>query len=124
MDKSKELYEEKRKQILAKMIVDEIDTIEHNDGLVSVNKVQSGKRNFMIDGVKAALGDKASACIEEVVIPTKFDAIVGKQEKCILTEEKKRLCFTVKPSDSLVWEGLNAYLAVQKAQEQKDSPGQ
>ena len=106
------LYKEKTEEIKLDMESRNISELNDIDMLLAVTLKPTGRRSFDVDGVREILGDMAKLCIEEVVKPEKFDAIVKKNNKFIITEDQKKKCFSVDSVKALHWKGLDAYKAL------------
>jgi hypothetical protein len=117
LDEAKDQYEKTRKTLLEKMTKSGIMIIKDTGGIVSVKRVIQDRRKFSIAGVKAALGDKAANCITEEVSAKKFDALINENDKCILTEDKLNLCYTITKTESLVWDGLKAHKVIKNKED-------
>lgn len=109
VDTFSKLYDDKIKELKKRVISENIETIKDPDDILKLNFNESGKRIFSIEGVKKIFGDKASICIEEKVVPDKFDSLAKVNE---LTEEQKKTCFVKGNEVSATWNGLDIYKRV------------
>jgi len=103
------LYDDKIKELKKRVSEENIGVITDPDNILKLNFNDSGRRMFSIEGVRKILGDKASICIEEKIIPDKFDSIAKINE---LTEDQKKTCFIKGGEVSASWDGLDIYKRV------------
>lgn len=107
-DLYKELYESERDKFTKKMTDSKENEIADPDGILKLNLVPSNKKEFSIEKTKKLLGDKAGACIKEVVDSKTFMSAVKNLQ---IPEKNYQQCYTVNTTHSVTWDGLDVYKA-------------
>lgn len=107
LDAYAQLYKEKSDALKKEMLAGKLT--EMTCEVLTVKLQSSSRREFSLEGVREALGEKAALCIEESVNPKKFDILTKKKDKFLIEEEKLSKCYTTSTTHSLVWDGLDVF---------------